>query len=204
MCAVKVTKMEGCGNDFVLVEINEAKNWKLNELAEKLCDRHYGVGADGAIFVKKDPVEFIYYNADGSYSPFCGNGMRCFAKYCVDHRVVEEKRFAVKCDRWNVMCEVEENKVTVYIPSDEIEYNEIDGELILVCGSKHKVIEVENLEEQEEKQSDRYNLSYVKMVDEQTILIKTIERGAGPTLACGSGSYASAMKIYSNEGSCKY
>ena len=116
---MKVTKMEGCGNDFVMVEMNETTNWDLSELSKRLCDRHYGIGADGAIFVRRDPLEFTYYNADGSYSSFCGNGMRCFAKYCIEKSIVHDNEFVVKCNQWNVLCETEGDKVSVYIPSVE-------------------------------------------------------------------------------------
>ena len=80
---LKCTKMEGCGNDFIVVDYEEAKGLNLSKLTIELCDRHFGVGADGAIFVKQNPLEFIYYNSDGSFSSFCGNGMRCFAKYVI-------------------------------------------------------------------------------------------------------------------------
>ena len=187
--------MEGCGNDFVFVEMNEIEELNKRELAIRLCDRNTGIGADGMICVKRSPLEFIYYNSDGSSSPFCGNGMRCFAKYCVMNHLVGENEFVVVCDRWNVKCRVENEKITVYLPSDAIEESKNQEEIFIVCGSRHKVVETENLKEVYGIQSDEYNLSYVKLENESCISIKTIERGAGLTLACGSGSYASALKM---------
>ena len=192
---MKLTKMEGCGNDFVFVEMNEIEEMNRKELAIRLCNRSSGIGADGMICVKRNPLEFIYYNSDGSTSPFCGNGMRCFAKFCVMNHLVDENEFKVICDRWNVKCRVENENITVYLPDDAIEESENQEEIFIVCGSRHKVVETEDLKNASEIQSDEYNLSYVKWENKSCISIKTIERGAGLTLACGSGSYASALKM---------
>ena len=190
---MNVTKMEGCGNDFVVVDMNEIEKWDLSELSLKVCDRHYGVGADGLICVKRDPLEFIYYNSDGSYSSFCGNGIRCFAKYVVIKNIVKSNEFLVICDQWSVLCKVEGERVTIIMPEEAIV--EKDEDTLIVCGSKHKVVEIENLENISKMQSDEYNLNYVQWINEKLISIKTCERGAGLTLACGSGSYASALKM---------
>ena len=194
---LKCTKMEGCGNDFVVAVYEAVKDFDLSKLTVELCDRHFGIGADGAIFVKQDPLEFIYYNSDGSFSPFCGNGMRCFAKYVVINQMVEENEFDVICKDWIVHCKVCKDEVNVQIPEISSEMTK-DGEIISVCGSKHKVVEVGKLECAEALQSDDYNLNYVEWSNESEIKIKTIERGAGLTLACGSGSVASAWKMYKN------
>ena len=61
---MKCTKMEGCGNDFILIDEKEINNREIAELAKKLCNRHYGIGADGLIIVKQNPLEFIYYNSN--------------------------------------------------------------------------------------------------------------------------------------------
>lgn len=195
---LKCTKMEGCGNDFIVVDYEAVKGLELSKLTIELCDRNFGVGADGAIFVKQNPLEFIYYNSDGSFSSFCGNGMRCFAKYVVTNQIVDENEFDVICKDWIVHCEVFKDEVSVQIPEISSEMTK-DGEIISVCGSKHKVVEVENLGSLEELQSDDYNLNYVEWKNESEIKIKTMERGAGLTLACGSGSIASAWKMHKNK-----
>lgn len=189
---MKVTKMEGCGNDFVIVDMKEIENLNLSDISKKICDRHYGIGADGLICVKRSPLEFVYYNSDGSYSSFCGNGMRCFAKYCVLNRLVDTDEFVVQCDQWKILCKVEGEKVTVKLPDEAVVEKE-EKRIVIVCGSKHSISEVDNLNEIDTKQSEEYNLSYVKWINKKTISIKTVERGAGFTLACGSGSYASAV-----------
>jgi len=77
---MKFTKMQGAGNDFVVIDAkNNRQNWK--ELAIKMCDRHYGIGADGLlVFLPSKVANFKMriFNADGSESAVCGNGLRCW------------------------------------------------------------------------------------------------------------------------------
>ena len=95
-------KMHGCGNDFVLLEYEEFQKTGLNmdEVAKKLCDRNFGVGADGLIIPNLNTEEadlgWFFYNSDGSTAQMCGNGMRCFAKYVYDKGLVDKKEFTVK------------------------------------------------------------------------------------------------------------
>ncbi len=90
---MKFLKMHGCGNDFVMADYEE--NIDYANLAIKICDRHIGVGADGLILVKTNPLEMIYYNADGSRAPMCGNGIRCFSLYCYKNKIVNSLKFDV-------------------------------------------------------------------------------------------------------------
>ncbi|MBQ9041944.1 MAG: diaminopimelate epimerase [Eggerthellaceae bacterium] len=88
-------KLHGAGNDFVFIEdLNNQIDLTPEEIA-RICDRHFGVGADGVIFVRppEDPCNsgfMDYRNADGSIAQMCGNGVRCFAKYLVDYGIVEK------------------------------------------------------------------------------------------------------------------
>lgn len=87
------TKMHGLGNDFIVIEdLSEAWDFA-PEAVMWLCDRHFGIGADGLILVRRSvrpDAEFsmLYYNADGSLAEMCGNGIRCFAKYLVDRELI--------------------------------------------------------------------------------------------------------------------
>ena len=98
------TKMQGCGNDFVILEYSEYKKSRLfmSELARKLCDRHFGIGADGLIIpnrnTKNTDIGWYFYNADGSTAQMCGNGMRCFAKYVYDKEFVNKDFFSVETE----------------------------------------------------------------------------------------------------------
>jgi diaminopimelate epimerase len=112
---IKFTKMQGCGNDFVILDYNEYKNsgMEMPELAKKLCDRHFGVGADGMIIpdlgTQSADIGWFFYNSDGSTAQMCGNGMRCFAKYVYDNKMVENKSFSVKTLAGIIKPEITEN-----------------------------------------------------------------------------------------------
>ncbi len=99
---IRVTKMNGCGNDFVIIDKREydKTNMSMADLAVKICDRHFGIGADGMIIPnlprnRQTDIEWYFYNSDGSTAQMCGNGMRCFAKYVVDNGLVNKKQFSV-------------------------------------------------------------------------------------------------------------
>ena len=87
---IKITKMQGCGNDFVIIDYKEFQKMdcKMDDAARKLCDRKFGVGADGMIipnlYVNDADIGWFFYNSDGSTAQMCGNGMRCFARYVYD------------------------------------------------------------------------------------------------------------------------
>jgi len=99
---MKFTKMHGLGNDFILLEAEEFLKTGLScsELAEKLCDRNFGIGADGLIIVNPPEIEsdllrWRIFNSDGSEPQMCGNGMRCFAKYVYNKGIIDKKVFSV-------------------------------------------------------------------------------------------------------------
>lgn len=100
---IEFSKMHGLGNDFVLIEdLGESLEFSA-EAVQWFCDRNFGVGADGLILVRpstNDDADFFmhYYNADGSTAEMCGNGIRCFAKYLVDHSLVAEDALAVRVE----------------------------------------------------------------------------------------------------------
>jgi diaminopimelate epimerase len=86
---MRFVKYHGCGNDFVIVSEDEGVDRSsLPELARAVCHRRLGVGADGLIVCRTDPLTMDIYNSDGSAAPMCGNGIRCFALYCIDEGVV--------------------------------------------------------------------------------------------------------------------
>lgn len=97
--SLKFTKWQGCGNDFVLADDREKKIREPARLSEKICDRHYGVGADGLILIQKSDVAELrmrIYNADGSEAEMCGNGIRCFARLVYDMGLTKGKEFTVE------------------------------------------------------------------------------------------------------------
>ena len=101
--AIKFTKMQGLGNDFILVDEEQIKKYNLvyAELAKVICDRKFGIGGDGLIIVNPDEMKadtdtsWRIYNSDGSEPQMCGNGIRCFAKYVYEKGIVDKKKFTV-------------------------------------------------------------------------------------------------------------
>ena len=102
MTTLKFTKMQGCGNDFIIVDYGEFKKAGLNmeDFAKKVCNRNFSIGADGLIIINpntdKADISWIFYNSDGSVAQMCGNGMRCFSRYIYDNKVVNKKEFTVE------------------------------------------------------------------------------------------------------------
>ena len=99
---IRFTKMHGCGNDYVYIDGGKEQNPQEDkpDLARKVSDRHFGIGSDGLIFINPvdDPAvdfEMEMYNADGSRSEMCGNGIRCVAKYVYDHRLTNKKQLTI-------------------------------------------------------------------------------------------------------------
>lgn len=100
--SIKITKMQGLGNDFVVIDYDEYQKSGLEmaELAKKICDRNFGIGADGMIIpdlnASETDIGWYFYNSDGTTAQMCGNGMRCFAKYVYDKGYVKKSEFTVK------------------------------------------------------------------------------------------------------------
>lgn len=120
MSSIKFTKMQGLGNDFVILENEEYKrtNMDISILSKKLCDRKFGIGADGLIVVSNEVTDtdtaWYFYNSDGSEAQMCGNGMRCFARYMYDKKYIDKKKFSVQTKAGVIIPEiVSENEVRV-------------------------------------------------------------------------------------------
>lgn len=102
MTSINFTKMQGLGNDFVILDWEEYLKTKKTpeELSKILCDRKFGIGADGLIIInpntEKTDIGWIFYNSDGTMAQMCGNGIRCFAKYVYNKGYVSKKEFSVE------------------------------------------------------------------------------------------------------------
>jgi len=93
---IRFSKYHGCGNDFILLTEDSFSDGSYSELAKQICHRQLGIGADGLIIVKQDPLEMIFFNSDGSRAPMCGNGLRCFAKFCFDENICRLESYIVE------------------------------------------------------------------------------------------------------------
>ena len=129
---IKFTKMNGLGNDFIILDYSEYEKTKLNygDLALKLCNRNFGIGADGLIIVnnntKNADISWIFYNSDGSKAEMCGNGIRCFARYVHDKGIVAKNEFSVETlSGIKIPKIISENEVRVNMGMPIIETNKI-------------------------------------------------------------------------------
>ncbi|MDE6529593.1 MAG: diaminopimelate epimerase [Lachnospiraceae bacterium] len=96
---MKFVKMQGCGNDYIYVDGSKETVEHKPDVVRKLSDRHFGIGGDGVIFInpsKTADFEMEMYNADGSRSEMCGNGIRCVAKYVYDYGLTEKTELAIE------------------------------------------------------------------------------------------------------------
>jgi len=125
--SVKFTKMQGLGNDFIIMDAAEAQKSSsgYSSLAEKICDRKFGVGADGLIIVNPEDmwantdICWRILNSDGSEPQMCGNGIRCFAKYVHDRGLVKNKKFTINTLAGIIIPEILDNqevKVDMGVP----------------------------------------------------------------------------------------
>ncbi len=232
---IRFEKYHGAGNDFIIVnekELIEKGIPDYSELAQSVCNRRYGIGADGLIILKyvaNMPFMF-FFNSDGSQAPMCGNGIRCFAHYLKNNKIELKNEFIVKTVPGDLMIQTftEENseellvKVNMGKPIFDIkklintekeqflkEKIDINGKEIeisyIFMGTDHSVIFVNdfqdyNIDELGSKIENylelfpkKVNVNFVKVNDKNNMEVITWERGAGRTLACGTGVTASAV-----------
>jgi diaminopimelate epimerase len=203
MNTLEFTKMQGLGNDFVLVE--GPRQMTSDEIA-RVCDRRFGVGADGLLMVTNgSPVVMDYWNADGSPAEMCGNGLRCVARYAHD-RWGAPNEFLVDTPLGARSVVIEGADVEVEIGPVRIEGEEtIDGEryVLVDTGNPHAVRIVEDpatvdvaavgAKVAREAGFDAgCNVEFMRSRGD-TVEMRVWERGVGETLACGTGMVAAAF-----------
>jgi len=230
---INFSKMEGLGNDFIILDdrdgqIESAMGYP--DLARKLCDRHFGIGGDGIILArnsKDHDIRFIIINSDGSEPEMCGNGMRCFARFLYENKIVTQKSMRIETLAGTVIPEVftdENNQVTQVtvdmgspvlsceqIPfvcdhkrgiEESIETNTGSQVVTTVSmGNPHAVIFVQDITgvdvegigravETHSRFPEKTNVEFIEVVSDTELKMKVWERGAGITLACGTGACA--------------
>jgi diaminopimelate epimerase len=227
---MQFTKMHGNGNDFIVIEdLNGEYLGQESSLAQKLCNRNFGIGGDGILLVRKSlkaDIKMEIINSDGSYASMCGNGVRCFAKYVWDKNIVKKSPIEVETGDGikTAYLAVEDNyvkSVRIYMGKPFFEPSAIpalsDGEIIdrnfktkdksynitsMLLGVPHTIIigqlDSFNVEEGKNIEKDPLfpqgtNVNFCEIIDNYNIKVKTWERGAGATLACGTGSCASVV-----------
>lgn len=213
---VKFHKYQGTGNDFIMID-NRALglNKQQNELVKKLCERRFGIGADGLILLQdKEGYDFemVYFNSDGNESTMCGNGGRCLIKFANYLGVIMDtcKFLAIDGDHDGEV--MPDGTVSLKMKDvDEIENS--GNDFVLNTGSPHYVSfvnEVQRLDVFSEARKIRYNtrfekeginVNFAEKKSASEIFVRTYERGVeGETLSCGTGVVASALSFAAKNG----
>jgi diaminopimelate epimerase len=228
---MKFTKMQGAGNDYVYVNCFETQVENPEQLAVKVSNRNFGIGSDGLILIlpsDRADVRMRMFNADGSESEMCGNGIRCVAKYAYDHGLVAKKEITAQTGAGILTLQLftdsnnKVDKVRVNMGAPRLSRAEIpmlgDGPARVVAenlnilhttfsitcvsmGNPHCVIYVDDVEnfqvekygpliENHEIFPRRANVEFVRIISPSEVRQRTWERGAGETLACGTGASA--------------
>ena len=195
-------KYQGTGNDFVIIDNRQGIFDKENTaLVAKLCDRRFGIGADGLILLEDDDVtdfRMVYYNSDGNESTMCGNGGRCLVAFANKIGVIGNKASFIAIDGIHSAV-IENNEVQLQM-QDVSNVQDHQTHVFLDTGSPHHV-ELKNdlasLDIQQEGATIRYgapyneegsNVNFVEKIDSETFQVRTYERGVeGETLSCGTG-----------------
>ena len=218
MDSLPFVKMSGAGNDFVVIDNRALHHALTREQIARLCDRHFGIGADGLLAV--EPADgatadfrMRYYNADGGEAEMCGNGARCFARYVHPLRRAnaEEVRFLTPAGLITAQYVGEEVRIGLTAPTEmridqradfgwgEIEYH------FMNTGVPHVVVYVDDAEKAEIIAHGRAirrsaifprgtNVNFVQVKDSGKLIVRTYERGVeDETLACGTGVVAAAL-----------
>jgi diaminopimelate epimerase len=229
---IDFVKMQGAGNDFIIIKDDKSTPGEYSALAKKICHRRFGVGADGLIVVQKSDitdVKWHFVNSDGSIGEMCGNGIRCFSNYVYDRGIVDQKAFGVETldgiknisigdgsvNQRLIRVEMGQyDKLAKNIPAIskraviENESLIIDAKEYIISsirmGVPHTVLVVNKLDAvdvkligpQIEKASmfpENTNVNFIEIIDKNTLLIDTWERGAGNTMACGTGACSAVI-----------
>jgi len=212
------TKMEGAGNDFVVLDFTKEVFSLSPEQIRKLSDRHFGVGADQVLVVEKagkPGFDFRYriFNADGGEVEQCGNGARCFVKFVHTRGLTAKREIRVETLGGAIAPRLEDDgEVSVDMGPPAIEnlheQLQLEGKTldlaILSMGNPHAVQLVADvgqapvtmqgpLLEHHARFPNRVNAGYMQVRDRHRVALRVWERGAGETLACGTGACAAVV-----------
>lgn len=225
---VKFTKMQGLGNDFVVLDgINQSIGLDRQQI-RLLADRHFGVGCDQILLVEKaqGQADFRYriFNADGGEVEQCGNGARCFVRYVHDHGLTHKSEIRIETLSGVISPKLEVNgNITVnmgkpifepaeipfiaehYALTYELEIQNQPVKMsVLSMGNPHAVRVIQDIDtapvnsegaliETHPRFPKRVNVGYMQVMDRTHIKLRVFERGAGETLACGTGACAAVV-----------
>ena len=231
---IAFTKYQGLGNDFILLDNRHSAEPLLTpEQASKVCDRHFGIGADGVIFalpgLDGNDYTMRIYNSDGSEPEMCGNGIRCLAKFLYELEGKKDSKTTYKIhtkggvitptltpdgqvtvDMGPPQLQADNIPTTLGTPQTQVINHplEVTGQSWLVTcvnmGNPHCVIFVDSVQgiplakigpvfEHHPVFPQRTNTEFIEVIQSNYIKMLVWERGAGATLACGTGACASVV-----------
>lgn len=231
---MKFTKWQGVGNDFIIPdELDFAVAGGIKDFAQEICDRHFGVGADGLCLLEttdKADIRMRLINADGSEAEMCGNLIRCVARHLYETGFINKTKMSVETLAGIMLPEViveqgEVVKIKVDMGVPKTNYGEIpikgnpsdkainvsltvNGKEFIgtgvSMGNPHFVIYVDDIKsidiekmgpllETHEMFPAKANIEFVQVINKNQIRMRVWERGAGITLACGTGACASTV-----------
>ena len=237
---IRFTKMQGAGNDFVVLDETRARFNFTTAQYRFLADRHFGVGADQILSVRPAPndsldFEYVIHNADGGEVEHCGNGARCFVRYVQDKGLTTKDRVRVKVKPGEIELQMNpDGRVTVnmgapvldlpkvpfkveglkhrlvqacevwQLPLSTTDASDVAHVAVVSMGNPHAVQVVENIDtapvltqgpliEHHPSFPNRVNAGFMQIVSRELVRLRVFERGAGETLACGTGACAAVV-----------
>ena len=209
-------KYQGTGNDFVIIDNRNGHNLVLSpEMIKDLCDRRFGIGADGLMLLNEKAgydFEMVYYNADGREGTMCGNGGRCLTKFAESVGIQKELYKFIATDGEHE-ARIDTNGI-VYLKMNDVDVIvNHHSDFLVDTGSPHYVKLIPHLAEYDvvkkgreirysrEFEKEGINVNFVEQLDEpDKIFVRTYERGVeNETLSCGTGVTAAALVCYHNE-----
>ena len=237
---IRFTKMQGAGNDFVVLDETRARFNFTTAQYRFLADRHSGVGADQILSVRPAPndsldFEYVIHNADGGEVEHCGNGARCFVRYLQDKGLTTKDRVRVKVKQGEIELQMNaDGRVTVnmgapvldlpkvpfkveglkhrlvqacevwQLPLSNTDASDVAHVAVVSMGNPHAVQVVENIDtapvltqgpliEHHPSFPNRVNAGFMQIVSRELVRLRVFERGAGETLACGTGACAAVV-----------
>jgi len=240
---IDFVKMQGLGNDFILIDCLSkplGDSSFLSYLAKRLCNRHFGIGADGLILIlpsSKANLKMRIFNSDGTEAQMCGNGIRCFAKYAYENKIISKIKFTIetlagiitpelifkgkeisgikvdmgipKLKRREIPMEGE-NSPTVVDETLKIDSKTIFQITCVSMGNPHCITFVNDVQsipvdeigpkiENHPLFPEKTNVEFIQVLNKQEINFRVWERGAGETLACGTGACAALVAAVLNK-----
>ena len=220
---INFQKYQGTGNDFIFID-NRNLFFPINDkkFIAFLCDRRFGIGADGLILYQEhsgSDGKMVYYNSDGNQSTMCGNGGRCFAQYMRDNGIVKKNELSFMAIDGMHEAKIDTSTQTVSLKMVDVTgINAIkENEFELNTGSPHYVVntahEIDNMEIVTQAKFIRYNdvytaeginVNYMHFADD-VLQIRTYERGVeDETYSCGTGVTACALALHKDSEMATY